>query len=307
MTATPHRPPSSTVVICTRDRPALLARMLESVRRHAPGVDVLVVDSASTTEETRRVAEAAGVGYLRVHRPGLSIARNAGVDAVDTDVVVFTDDDCVVADDWTAPLVEPFADPRVGVVTGVMLGEGTDVSALTDDPPRATRRTADGLDLGHGANMAFRRVALREVGGFDERLGAGSPLPGAEDLDAFCRLLHVGWVGVHQPRSAVLHRNAREGDAYRRLVLGYARGTGAALAKMVRIDGVVGAGLAWVHLRRLVRRALPGPTRPEDRRTAPAHARGLAEGLVAGFRMPVAGSTFVPEAGRAATDREVAA
>src|SRR5712692_6410138 len=49
-------PPSCTVVICTRDRPALLDRCLGAVTRlDHPGFRILVVDNAPTTTETRDV------------------------------------------------------------------------------------------------------------------------------------------------------------------------------------------------------------------------------------------------------------
>jgi cellulose synthase/poly-beta-1,6-N-acetylglucosamine synthase-like glycosyltransferase len=271
----------------------MLARLLESVRRNAPGVDLLVVDSASGDGRTRQVAEAAGVSFLRVDRPGLSIARNAGIRAVETDVVVFTDDDCVVTDDWTRPLVGWFTDARVGVVTGEMVGEDADPDARAAGQPRRSLRTVEGLDLGHGANMAFRREAVLDVGGFDENLGAGMPLAGAEDLDMFCRLLHAGWTGVRDPRSAVVHAHTREGTDYVRLMRGYARGSGAALVKMVRLDRAVGLTMTTVVLRRLARRLLSSPASRGGRRASVASARGLLEGAVAGARLPVADGVFV--------------
>src|SRR5215218_9342350 len=74
------RPTSITVAVCTKDRPALLDRCLESIARAivAAGddadVDVLVVDNASTDDETRRVAEARGARVVREDVPGLDFA-----------------------------------------------------------------------------------------------------------------------------------------------------------------------------------------------------------------------------------------
>jgi len=284
-----------TVLVCTRDRPQMLERLLTSMDALRGRVDVLVVDSASTTARTREVVEAHGFGYLRLERPGLSVARNAGVRAATTELVAFTDDDCIVDAGWLGPLLAPFADPRVGVVTGAMVDEPR--PPLTGPPvvQRRARRTVQGLDLGSGANMAFRRAAVLEVGGFDERLGAGTPLAGAEDLDMFCRLLHAGWSGVREPASAVVHAHVRLGRDHVDLIGGYARGSGAQLAKALRVAPAVGAPMALVTARRLALRLvrLPRLSRAE-RAAALAHARGLVVGLLRGLALPLDGGVFQP-------------
>ncbi|MCZ2822758.1 glycosyltransferase [Modestobacter sp. VKM Ac-2977] len=287
-------PLSATVVVCTRDRPVMLARLLASLQEHVPDVDVLVVDSASATVETREVAAAAGVPLLRLERPGLSIARNAGVQAASGDVVVFTDDDCLVRDRWLDPLVAPFADPRVGVVTGEMVDLAASDSVPSERQHPDFRRTVQGLDLGHGANMAFRRSAVLDVGGFDERLGAGTDLAGAEDLDMFCRLLHAGWTGKRTSHSRIIHAHVRQGAEHTRLIRGYARGSGAALAKWLRIDRTVATDIATVQLRRLARQSARALRRPAQRQLVLAHAAGLVSGFIQATRMPVTDGVFVP-------------
>ncbi len=89
-----HTSDELAVIICTRDRPAMLRRCLASVTASTPPeTDVLVVDSASVTSETREVAEAAGVRVVRSEIPGLSIARNLGLVSTGRSLVVFTDDE----------------------------------------------------------------------------------------------------------------------------------------------------------------------------------------------------------------------
>ena len=284
-----------TVLVCTRDRPEMLARLLASMQPLKGSVAVLVVDSASRTAATRDVVEEAGFGYLRVDRPGLSIARNAGVAAARSDVVAFTDDDCIVGPSWLELLVDHFSDPRVGVVTGAMVDQPRPLDGAGPPPSRRARRSVHGLDLGSGANMAFRRAAVLEVGGFDERLGAGTPLAGAEDLDMFCRLLHAGWWGVREPASAVVHAHVRQGQDHVDLIAGYARGSGAQLAKALRTSPSLGAAMSAVTVRRLALRLLRAATRGRaERAAARASARGLVVGLARGLALPLDGQVFRP-------------
>ncbi|GGE98742.1 glycosyltransferase family 2 protein [Mycetocola zhadangensis] len=276
-------PADVTLILCSRERPDLLRDALASVATATPGaVDVLVVDSGSTTDATGRVAGDAGVRCVRTNVSGLSIARNVGLRASDREVVVFTDDDCLATAGWIDALVRHFDAPDVGVVTGRML-DHTKVGS--DEPYRHKARftdVADGLDAGHGALMAFRRAPLLELGGFDEVLGAGRKLAGAEDLDAFCRMIDAGWRVVHEPASVVHHVYTRVGENYRHLLHGYGLGMGALANKWSRIDNAIGRVMLSVVLSRQLRKAV----RALPRRRARARAElAMATGIVRGFRL----------------------
>ena len=55
--------------------------------------------------------------------------------------------------------------------------------------------------------MVLRTVAVRELGGFDEALDTGPPLPGGGDLDIWSRLARAGHPLVYEPRLLVFHRH----------------------------------------------------------------------------------------------------
>ena len=73
----------------------------------------------------------------------------------------------------------------------------------------AARYGATG-SFGTGANMAFRRELLRDLGGFDPCLGAGTPTRGGDDLEMFFRVLKAGRALVYEPRAVVRHRHRRD-------------------------------------------------------------------------------------------------
>jgi GT2 family glycosyltransferase len=235
--------PRIAAVVCSRDRPQLLAGCLAALAPQLrAGDDRVVVDSASVdAAAVRAVAEAAGFRLVRVDRPGLSVARNAGIAAVDaaaTPVVAFTDDDCVAGDRWAARIAAPFADPAVGFVTGSVASDRDARLPIAVTAPGATaRRFGPGHDptrCGHGANMAFRVEALDAVGRFDESLGAGSRLRAAEDADAFWRLLDAGWAGAFDPDVRVTHAQWRSTSEALRTSYGYGIGLGALASKGLR-------------------------------------------------------------------------
>lgn len=111
------------VVICTRDRPAELARCLRSLLHQTRIPDqIIVVDNASDDGgQTREAARAAEVIYVREDRPGLDIARNSGAAAASGDIVAYTDDDVRLHPRWLERIVAPFDDPMVMGVTGLVL------------------------------------------------------------------------------------------------------------------------------------------------------------------------------------------
>lgn len=243
MSAPPDPARELSVVVPTRDRPDLLASCLAALAAcDVAPAEVLVVDSASRDAGAVATA-AAGATVVRCDLPGASRARNAGWRAARGSIVAFVDDDVRVAPDWPARVCEPFARADVVVVTGAVVagqpvrGAGPDVQAVavTDDVGDGPfDRDATG-NIGASANLAARRVALEQVGGFDEALGAGARFRAAEDIDLLRRLLEHGQ-GWHAGDAVGFHDQWRGRRALLRLDVDYGFGFGVHLAKVARSD-----------------------------------------------------------------------
>jgi glycosyltransferase involved in cell wall biosynthesis len=258
-----------TVVVCTRDRPELLDGCLAAVARQLRKPDeVIVVDNASASDETRRVAERWKARCVVEPRPGLDRARNTGLREATTELVAFTDDDARPEPGWLGALGEPFASPDVHAVTGLVLPAElrTPAQLLFEDvyggmgkglrlrlhaerarlrPPVRPER------VGVGCNMAFRRAALLELGGFDPALDVGTRTGGGGDLDVFERCLEATTAVVYVPGAVVRHLHRADMDGLRRQLFDNGRGYGAMLAAAyVRGDGtrrraVLRRGASW--------------------------------------------------------------
>ncbi|MFD6419610.1 glycosyltransferase [Streptomyces sp. NPDC060194] len=226
------KPPRTTVVIATRERAAQLARALDSVlAQDHPDFEVLVVDNAPLTSATRdlvRGAYAERVRYTTEPVAGLAAAHNRGLAEADGEVVAFTDDDVLADPHWLTALTAPFAaDARLGCTTGLILparlttpaqilleshgGFAKGFAPRLYDPRRPPADeplfpfTAG--SFGSGANMAFRRDALRAVGGFDPATGTGTPARGGDDLYGFVRVLTAGHRLRYTPEALVWHHH----------------------------------------------------------------------------------------------------
>jgi hypothetical protein len=88
------------------------------------------------------------------------------------------------------------------------------------------RPSAAGV-VGMGANMAFRRRLLLELGGF----GPPTATRAADETDMFARVLDSGRLIVYAPEAQVWHRHRRSTGEVRRCVFGYGVGVYSLLTK----------------------------------------------------------------------------
>lgn len=272
--------PVVSVVIATRNRSVLLARMLPSLGRAAAGVDaeVVIVDNGSTDATAAVVAEwiggAADRTSVSVPAPGKARALNRGLELARAPLVAFTDDDVEIPADWLRELLAfCAAHPHYAAAMGriLMPPDVTDpdlrmrVACYRTIPLFDGGNTAgDGRRL-YGANMVVRRAALDRVGPFNERLG-----PGAsglhEDGDLARRILAAGLRIGYMPNVTVYHvvepdrltfeyfRDLHVRDARSRLVMEPHRGWVRPLAHLLGAACVCG----WWTLLRNSRQSMRG-------------------------------------------------
>ncbi len=235
-------------VICTRDRPALLADCLPSVLAcdYRPR-EVIIIDQSGDgrTRDVVSHLHDEDVVYVPTETRGLSAARNVAVDRATGDVLAFTDDDCLADRGWLGALAEEFsAAPNVAAVCGrsLPLVEAPLIahaaSVRTDHARRLFSEPCSPWRVGNGSNMAFRTAVLRTVGPFDERLGPGASLRGGEEVDLIYRLLKRGYQVLYSPQPLVYHRQWRDSSQQLALAYDYGIGVGAFCAKYLRSGDV---------------------------------------------------------------------
>jgi histidinol-phosphate phosphatase family protein len=192
------------VVIPTVGR-ASLARLLEALATQPPPLPgrIWLVDdrpAPSTAPLTSHSeARSAVIEVLRSGGRGPAAARNAGWRASEADWIAFLDDDVVPPEGWTAALAGDLAaaGPHVGGVQGRIV-----VPLPADRRPTDWERNVKGLERARWAtaDMAYRRAALRHVGGFDERFRRNY----REDADLGLRIVDAGWT-IARGRRTVVH------------------------------------------------------------------------------------------------------
>ena len=291
------------VVICTRDRGPALAQCLQSIarQRSAPG-EVIVVDNSRNATARPLCVRFPNVCYVHEPRPGLSVARSAGIRASRHDIIAFTDDDVEVHQGWTAEIARSFAQWDVEALTGLVLparldtiaqrrfqfdmgGFGATFVPLIFDQRFFEETRPSGAHvwkIGAGANMAFRRSAFERVGSFDERLGAGAA-GCSEDSELWYRILATGGACLYEPRAVVFHHHRRDWPGFRRQIKAYMKGHVAAL--VVQYDNFGDRGnidRIWKQLpayfvRTFIKTLFEGP--PGRTRILAAEVQGWLAGL----------------------------
>ena len=111
------------VVICTRNRASTLKTCLESLRTMpCQPEEIVIIDNAPSDDSTRQVVEAfSEARYYVEPRPGLSYARNTGLQKASQPIIAFTDDDVLVHPHWIYRVWQSFEDTQTAAITGLVL------------------------------------------------------------------------------------------------------------------------------------------------------------------------------------------
>jgi GT2 family glycosyltransferase len=253
------------IVVATRNRSANLRTLVESLLRLGPSSgftwDVWIIDNNSNDETPELVKSLATREPTRVHylletKPGKSYALNRGIRESSGEVVAFTDDDCIPDSHWLENIAHEFATRSdLGIVGGrVELYDPRDlpITLRTSRERLVLSNGADVFSFIAGCNMAIRREVLDKVGGFDTKLGPGSPADAADDPDYIYRAFRMGTGVEYVPDILVFHNHGRRSpiDA-KALTRSYLRGRGSFYAKHILGGDKVALKMAYWEFRPL--------------------------------------------------------
>lgn len=225
--------PSVSVVIPTRARPQLLRKCLESLRiQDYPHnrYEMIVVEDGTEAGEAviaQMTATGAPIRYFRIPHGGHAAAYHQGLSQARCEIVAFIDDDAIAAPNWLREMAGVLTARRGENVIGV----GGRVSTDYPDEELKARVSKNGemiwtgsnvvvpglqdVDFLPGANMAFWRSALLEIGGFDA--GFSRQISWRHETDVCVRLRGRGFRLLYDSKLVVSHYAARWYDPTERL------------------------------------------------------------------------------------------
>jgi glycosyltransferase involved in cell wall biosynthesis len=203
---------SVSVVVPTYNRRDQLSRSLDALLSlEYEDYEVCVVNDGST-DGTRaylddRSADAPHLRVVHQENQGVAAARNRGIAETDGEYVFFTDDDCVVPDDWVEAHLRRYEEYGVDGVNGrqwpiemnyveafkvAMYWDEHETTEVWSDPDSVKGATTN--------NLSYRREVIDEVGGFDESMRRGS------DPEHSKRVLEAGFSVLNAPDLRVGHQ-----------------------------------------------------------------------------------------------------
>jgi GT2 family glycosyltransferase len=198
--------PKVSVIVCAYNADRTMDSCLASLKElHYPNYEVIVVNDGST-DQTLEIAQRYDyIHLINQENKGLSVARNVGLAAATGEIIAYTDSDCVAEPDWLTYLVAKFLSSDLKAVGGPNFPPPEDSlipSCVAVSPGGPTHVLLNDEVAEHipGCNMAFRREALEEIGGFDPLFRTAG-----DDVDVCWRLQDKGYTIGFSPAAVVWH------------------------------------------------------------------------------------------------------
>ncbi|MFO1023899.1 MAG: glycosyltransferase [Acetobacteraceae bacterium] len=218
-----------TVCICTHNRPRYVRDCLDGLDgQTAPRqtYSLLIIDSGSepgAAAELRALAAQHDARLIRLDRPGVSLARNAGAWAARTRFIAYIDDDAIPAPDWIESILAAIGKPgRLPAVIGGRILPKWEaplpawwphslrgvLSIIEYEGQGEYRTAAVPPDLEpYAANMVVHVLSLLAVGGFTATSGRyGGNLLSDEEVLLAWRLQDAGYSVRYDSRIVVHHQ-----------------------------------------------------------------------------------------------------
>lgn len=233
--------PFFSLILATYGRVDEIGRLMDSLAAQTcPNFELIFADQNPDDRVLPFVHRAQSLGWacthLKLDKPNLSAARNAGLRAARGEWFAIPDDDCWYEPDTLMQVLARIRGPQP--LDGLVIHWVEQVHRTRpeqDDPLRLDAwRRFEGSDASSIA--LFVRTELgRRVAGFDESMGVGQWFGAGEETDFLLRLLDTGAV-IERLSAARVHHEfgnhfARSVSQEFRLARGRARGWGALCAK----------------------------------------------------------------------------
>ena len=240
--------PRISVVVCTHNGSQTIGDTCKGLQQlDYPDFEVLVVDDGSS-DSAACIARQFGFRVLSTSSRGLSSAlpgkenghdwvitksnrglsnaRNLGLKAASGEIVAYIDDDAYPDPQWLRYLAASFLNTRTGKFAGIggpniaPPGDGLIADCVAHAPGGPIHVLLTHYEAEHipGCNMAFRKVALKAIGGFDPQFHVAG-----DDVDVCWRLQKERWALGFSPAAMVWHHRRNSVRTYWKQQRGYGK------------------------------------------------------------------------------------
>jgi len=168
--------------------------------------ELIIVDDGSTdkTFEMAKKFRKAKI-YVKKHS-GPAAARNSGARKAKGEIILFTDSDCIPAENWIEEMAKPFKEKKVVAAQGAYKTKQKSLVARFVQQEIEDRynkmKKSEEIDWVGTYSAAYRKKTFFEVKGFDE----GFPIASGEDIDLSFKLSKKGRIEFN-PKAIVYHKH----------------------------------------------------------------------------------------------------
>jgi glycosyltransferase involved in cell wall biosynthesis len=209
------------IIVSTVDRPAMLVRCLNSLMKlEYHNMEIVVIDNGSKQSFIPEINYRCRTRFFHLPVRGISYARNFGVHYASGDILAFIDDDAFADPDWLRNAASHFHTPTIACVTGRIIPVDSNGAIVTEPNPKfpnvderlyfnRANFSPVRMSAGTGSNFLIKRTMMAKYR-FNELLGAGVPVGGAEEQMLFFQVIQGGGTIVFEPASIVYHEYPKE-------------------------------------------------------------------------------------------------
>jgi glycosyltransferase involved in cell wall biosynthesis len=205
--------PGFSLIVATRGRDTDVGVLLDSLlAQKRDDLEVIVVDQNADDRLgpiLARVADRLPIRHLRSDRAHANHARNMGLRQARGAIVAFPDDDCILPPGVLDRVAAAFTDVTLAVLTGPAVSPEGELSSGRWRTDRGAITLANLWTSVIEFNLFLRRDVALAVGGFDERMGPGTPWGSAEGNDLVARAIRSGYRALYDPALRIIHPDKR--------------------------------------------------------------------------------------------------
>jgi glycosyltransferase involved in cell wall biosynthesis len=226
------------VIVPTKNSKNRIETCLNSlVHQSYPNYEIIIVDGHSS-DDTINIVSKYSVRVFFEEGGTRASACNVGISNAKGEIVAFTDDDCVVPENWLEQIAVNFANREIQVLGGPSLtpAESTRLEkALGVTYAQVVQLTSIGNKSGEkvaGCNSAYRKSTVIDIGGFNEKLVT------AEETELHSRIHKNGGKIFYDPNMAVLHFRRASFRSFFKQFYRYGLGKGCMLREHPELLGI---------------------------------------------------------------------
>lgn len=187
------------VVLNIMNEERSIADLLDSLVIQEQPLEIVVVDAKSkdrTRDIVQRYVQAHPFMKIYIHPGSRGESTNFGIAQAEGEIIAFTGGDCIANPFWIKELRKTIEDG-----TDIVAGRTINLGLKAWEDLERVELFHKGYDVSYpSCNMAFRREAVKRVGGFDTWFIT------AEDIDLNFRAVEAGFNIKYNPDAIIYHR-----------------------------------------------------------------------------------------------------